>query len=165
MATTKITAPPGTPFIDLEREFDAPRDLVYRAHTDPDLLVRWLGPRRMTMTIDRFEVRDGGTWRYVHRGPDGDEHGFHGVFHGEPSPDLLVQTFEYEGAPGHVSLETLRLEERDGRTVLRARSVHGSVEARDAMVESGMEGGVNEGYERLDEVLAERMQAQRAGIG
>ncbi len=154
MATTRITAEPGLPFIDLEREFDAPRDLIFRAHTDPDLLVQWLGPRRLTMTIDRMEIRDGGTWRYVHREPDGTEHGFHGVFHGTPSVDGIVQTFEYEGAPGHISLESLKLEERDGRTVVRIHSVYQSVEGRDAMVESGMEQGVNEGYERLDELIA-----------
>ncbi len=153
MATTRITAEPGLPFIDLEREFDAPRDLIFRAHTEPDLLVQWLGPRRLTMTIDRMEIRDGGTWRYVHREPDGTEHGFHGVFHGTPSVDGIVQTFEYEGAPGHISLESLTLEERDGRTVVRIHSVHQSVEARDVMIESGMEQGVNEGYARLDELI------------
>ncbi len=153
MATTRITAEPGLPFIDLEREFDAPRDLIFRAHTEPDLLVQWLGPRRLTMTIDRMEIRDGGTWRYVHREPDGTEHGFHGVFHGTPSSDGIVQTFEYEGAPGHISLESLTLEDRDGRTVVRIHSVHQSVEARDVMIESGMEQGVNEGYARLDELI------------
>ncbi|MDQ3870215.1 MAG: SRPBCC family protein [Chloroflexota bacterium] len=152
MATTRITAEPGLPFIDLEREFDAPRDLIFRAHTEPDLLVQWLGPRRLTMTIDRMEIREGGKWRYVHREPDGTEHGFHGVFHGTPSNDGIVQTFEYEGTPGHVSLESLTLEERDGRTVVRIHSVYQSVEARDVMIESGMEQGVNEGYERLDEL-------------
>ena len=154
MGTTRITAEPGLPFIEIEREFDAPRDLVFRAHTDPELLVQWLGPRRMTMTVERLEIRDGGTWRFIHREPDGTEHGFHGVFHGTPSVDWMVQTFEYEGAPGHVSLESLTLEERDGRTLVRAHSVYQSVEARDAMIESGMEHGVNEGYERLDELVA-----------
>lgn len=154
MGTTRVTAEPGLPFIDIEREFNAPRDLIFRAHTDPELLVQWLGPRRLTMTVDRLEIRDGGTWRYVHREPDGTEYGFHGVFHGTPSVDGIVQTFEYEGAPGHVSLESLTLEERDGRTLVRAHSVYQSIEARDAMIESGMEQGLNEGYERLDELIA-----------
>jgi uncharacterized protein YndB with AHSA1/START domain len=138
----------------MEREFDAPRDLLFRAHTDPELLVQWLGPRRLTMVIDRFDARDGGSWRYVHREGDGTEYGFHGVFHGDPSPDGIVQTFEYEGAPGNVALETLTLEERDGRTVVRTNSVYQTVEARDAMVASGMEHGVNDGYDRLDELIA-----------
>jgi len=154
MATTTIAAPPGLPFVDISREFDAPRDLVFRAYTDPKLLVQWLGPRRLTMTIDRWDVRDGGAWRYVHRDADGTEYGFHGVCHGSPSIDNMVQTFEFEGAPGHVSLDSLELEERDGRTTVRAHSVFQSVQARDAMVEAGMEHGVNEGFERLDELIA-----------
>jgi uncharacterized protein YndB with AHSA1/START domain len=154
MTSTRITAEPGVPYIDMTREFDAPRDLLFRAHTDPELLVQWLGPRRLTMTVDRYDVRDGGAWRYTHRDPDGTEYGFHGVFHGTPSPDGIVQTFEFEGAPGHVSLDSLTFEEHGGRTTLRAHSVFQSVEARDAMVESGMETGVQEGYERLDELVA-----------
>jgi uncharacterized protein YndB with AHSA1/START domain len=154
MGTTKITADPGVPFIDFAREFDAPRDLVFRAHTDPELLAQWLGPAKYTMTVERLEVRDGGTWRYTHSGPDGAEYGFHGVFHGNPSPDSMVQTFEFEGAPGHVSLDTLTLEEKDGRTLARGRSVFQSVEDRDAMFQGGMADGMNEGYKRLDELLA-----------
>jgi uncharacterized protein YndB with AHSA1/START domain len=153
MGTTQLTAEPGTPQILITREFDAPREVLFRAFTDPQLLVQWLGPRRFEMIVDRYEVRDGGTWRYVHRDADGNEFGFHGVFHGDPSPDGMVQTFEFEGAPGHVSLDTLRMEERDGRTIIHMNSVHQSVEARDAMIASGMEGGLNEGFERLDELL------------
>ena len=153
MGTTRITAEPGMPFIDIEREFDAPRELVFRAHTDPELLVRWLGPRRLTMVVDRLDVRDGGSWRYVHRDADGTEHGFRGVFHGEPSVDGILQTWEFEGFPGHVSLERLTLEEHDGRTTLRIHAAYQSVEDRDGLIASGMEGGVNEGYERLDELL------------
>ena len=155
MTTTQVTAEPGTPYIDFTREFDAPRDLLFRAHTDPELLVQWLGPRRLTMVIDRYDVEDGGKWRYIHRDQDGTEYGFHGVFHGTPSPDGLVQTFEFEGAPGHVSLDWLTFEERDGRTVLHGHSVFQSVQARDAMVQSGMEGGLSEAYERLDELIPE----------
>jgi uncharacterized protein YndB with AHSA1/START domain len=108
------------------------------------------------MEIDRLEVRNGGTWRYRHREEDGSESAFHGVFHGDPTPDRIVQTFEFEGAPGHVSLDSVTLEEHHGRTVLRAHSVFQTVEARDAMVEAGMERGVQDGYERLDE-LVERL--------
>lgn len=154
MTSMQIIAEPGVPSVVITSEFDAPRELVYRAHIEPELLVQWLGPRRLTMTIDHQEVRDGGRWRFVHRDADGSEFGFHGVFHGEPSPEVTVRTFEYEGAPGHVSLETLTLEERDGRTLARTLSVYQSVEDRDAMVQSGMEKGVREGMERLEELLA-----------
>ena len=152
--TTAITAEPGIPQVIIEREFDAPRELLFRAYTDPELLAQWLGPRGLTMTVDHFDCRDGGTWRYVHTDPDGNRHGFHGVFHGDPSPDGIVQTFEYEGAPGHVQLETLTFEERNGKTLARTNSVFQSVEARDGMVQAGMEYGVKEGYERLDELIA-----------
>lgn len=153
MNTTRISAPAGLPFVDVEREFDAPRDLVFRAHTEPDLLAQWLGPRQYEMVVDRYEVRDGGTWRYIHRGGEDEAYAFHGVFHGTPTPDLMVQTFEYEGAPGHVSLEALTMEERGGRTIIRGHSTFQSVEDRDAMVEAGMEVGIREGYERLDELV------------
>ncbi len=154
MVKTQIVAEPGAPVIEISREFAASRALLFRAHTDPDLLVRWLGPRALTTTVDHFEVRHGGTWRYTSRDAAGNEYGFRGVFHGTPSPDGIVQTFEFEGMPGHVSLETLTFEERDGRTLLRAKSVFQSVEDRDRMIESGMEQGVVEGYERLDELIA-----------
>lgn len=154
MGTTQVTAEPGVPFIDVSREFDAPRDLIYRAHTDPELLAQWLGPRKYAMNIERWDVRDGGAWRFTHRDAEGNEYGFHGVFHGSPSPDGIVQTFEFDGAPGHVSLESLRLEERNGRTVVHTHSVYQSLEARDAMLQSGMADGMNEGYDRLDELVA-----------
>ena len=161
-AKTEILITPGTQQIIMTRTFDAPRELVFRAYTDPTLLIQWLGPRRMTMTIDRYEVRDGGSWRYTHRDDNG-EYGFHGVFHGDPSPDSVVQTNEFEGVPGHVSLETLTLEERDGKTLMRTNSVFQSVEDRDAMVQSGMEEGFNESMERLDELLARMKQAPGGG--
>ena len=159
-AKTQIIAEPGVPQIVITRAFDAPRALVYRAYTDPDLLARWLGPRRLTLTIERHDLRDGGTWRYIHRDTDGTEAGFHGVFHGTPSPDNLVRTFEYEGAPGHVSLETATFEDHDGKTLVRTNAVFQSVEDRDAMIQSGMESGVNEGMERLDELLARLVAAR-----
>jgi uncharacterized protein YndB with AHSA1/START domain len=154
MAKTIIVAPPDQQHILISREFAASREFLFRAHTEPDLLVQWLGPRDLTMTIDRLEVRDGGRWRYTHRDADGNEHGFRGVFHGDPSPAGIVQTFEYEGMPGHVSLETLTFEAGNGTTVIRSNSVYQSVEDRDAMIASGMESGLNEGYDRLDELIA-----------
>jgi uncharacterized protein YndB with AHSA1/START domain len=154
----KVTAEPGVPQVITERTFDAPRDLVFRAFTEPDLLIQWLGPRRLKMVIDRFETGHGGSYRYLHRDDDGNEYAFRGVFHGEPSPDRLVQTFEWEGMPGHVSLDTATFEERDGRTIVRTNSVFQTVEDRDGMVGSGMADGMSEGYEQLDELL-ERLEA------
>jgi uncharacterized protein YndB with AHSA1/START domain len=155
MGKTQITAEPGIPQIVITREFDAPRDLVFHAYTDPELIVQWLGPRDLTMAIDQYDVRDGGKWRYVSKDAEGNEYGFHGVFHGAPSPDGIVQTFEFEGVPGHVSLDTLTLEERDGRTLVRSVSSFQSVEDRDGMVASGMERGVHDSNERLQELLTE----------
>jgi uncharacterized protein YndB with AHSA1/START domain len=154
MATTEIAAPDGVPYIDLTREFEASREMLFRAYTEPELLVQWLGPRKYTLVIDRFELRDGGMWRYVHRAADGTEYGFHGVFHGQPSPDGMVQTFEFEGWPGHVALDSLRFEERGSTTVVHTHSVYQSVADRDAMVEGGMEAGVRDGFDRLAELLA-----------
>jgi uncharacterized protein YndB with AHSA1/START domain len=154
MTEIQITAEPGVPQVLTTRTFEAPRDLVFRAFTEPELLVQWLGPRRYTMTVERYDLRDGGSWRYVHADDAGNAFGFHGVFHGEPSPDGFVQTFEFEGAPGNVSMDTLTLEEHDGRTTVRTNSVFQSVEARDAMVQAGMAEGMSEGYDRLDGLVA-----------
>lgn len=158
MGKTEITAAPGIPQILISREFDAPRDLVFRAYADPELLVQWLGPRDLTMTVDQYDVRDGGKWRYISKDAQGNEYGFHGVFHGNPSPDGIVQTFEFEGTPGHVSLDTFTLEEQDGKTLMRSVSSFQSVEDRDGMIAAGMERGVYDSYERLTELLA-RLQA------
>jgi uncharacterized protein YndB with AHSA1/START domain len=152
-----ITAEPGVPQVITTRSFDAPRDLVYRALTEPDLLVQWLGPRKYTMTIVRYDLRDGGTYRYIHADDAGNAYAFHGVFHGDPTPDGMVQTFEFEGSPGNVSMDTLTLEERDGRTTVRTNSVYQSVEARDGMVQSGMAEGMDDGYDRLEELLGKRI--------
>jgi uncharacterized protein YndB with AHSA1/START domain len=153
MAKTEITAEPGMPQIIVTREFAAPRDLVFRAYTEPDLLAQWLGPRDLTMTIDRYDAHDGGTYRYIHTAADGTEFRFRGVFHGDPAPHAIVQTFEYEGTPGHVALDSISLEERDGTTLVRTVSSFSSVEDRDYMVVEGMEQGVRESSERLDELL------------
>ena len=154
---TIITAPPGEPYIDMEREFDAPAELVHRAYIEPDLVVQWLGPRKYEMVIERWDARDGGGYRYVHRDAQS-SYGFHGVFH-SMAPDNMVQTFEFDGAPGHVSLDSQKLEYiGNGRSRLRSRSVFQSVADRDAMAESGMEDGVEDGYNRLDELLVKLAQ-------
>jgi uncharacterized protein YndB with AHSA1/START domain len=154
MSKTQIDAPAGVPFGDLTREFDAPLELVRRAWTDPDLVKQWLGPRRLEMIIERWEPRAGGAYRYTHRDEAGNEFGFHGVFHSS-DPDNMVQTFEFEGMPGHVSLDKLALEDiGGGRTRAHIHSVYQSLQDRDGMVQAGMGDGVNEGFERLDELLA-----------
>jgi uncharacterized protein YndB with AHSA1/START domain len=156
---TTITAEPGKQELFVTREFDAPRELVFKAHTEPKLFVRWIGPRDLSTTLETFEPVSGGKWRFIQKDQDGNEFGFHGVFH-EVSPARLIQTFEFEGLPesGHVVLETMRLEDLpNGRTRLTTQSVYQSVVDRDGMIQSGMEHGVNEGYERLDEIL-EKME-------
>ena len=154
MSKTQITAEPGIPQITITREFNAPRDLVFRAHIEPELVAQWLGPRDLALAIDRWEARDGGTWRYVHTDAHGNTFGFHGVFHGDPSPQAIVQTFEFEGAPGHVALQTATFNDRGGSTLVRTVSAFQSVEDRDAMVASGMERGARDSGERLAELLA-----------
>lgn len=153
-AAIRVVAVPGATTIETERELNGPRDLVFRAWTDPALLAQWLGPRRLEMRVDAYEVRHGGAWRYVHIEADGTEYGFRGVFHGEPTPERIVQTFEFEGAPGHVALDTLILEDLGGRTLARTISSHQTVEARDAMLNNGMADGMEEGYVQLEELLA-----------
>lgn len=161
MGKTTISAPEGQPFIDMEREFDAPAALVHQAYVEPELVKQWLGPRKYEMVIDRWDARDGGSYRYTHK--DGEnEHVFRGVFH-SMAVDNMVQTFEYEGAPGHVSLDTQVIEDLGGgRSRMKSHSVFLSVEDRDAMVEAGMASGVEDGYDRLDELLA-RQQPVTAG--
>ncbi len=152
---TQIIADPGLPTVEIVREFDAPPEAVFRAHTDPELVVQWLGPRRLTMRIDHYDARTGGSYRYIHTDADGTEYRFYGAFHEVRPSERIVQTFTYEDYPDGVSLDTLTLEDLgDGRTRLRGLSVVDSMEARDAMIAGGMETGVREGYERLDELLA-----------
>ena len=156
MNKTKVVAEPGKQEFFITREFDAPREIVFKAFTDPKLYVQWLGPRGMKMTLEKFEPRPGGSWRYIHTDQQGNKYGFHGVNHEVLPPELLIDTFEFEGLPdkGHVSLEWARFEELPGkRTRLTVHSVFQSVADRDSMVGSGMEKGITESFERLDELL------------
>ncbi|HEY5186542.1 MAG TPA: SRPBCC family protein [Actinomycetes bacterium] len=151
---TQVIVDPRVPLVRISRQFDAPPEKVFRAHTDPTLVVQWLGPRRHDMRVDQWDCRTGGSYRYVHAS-DGNEYGFHGCFHEVRPAEVIVQTFTFEGVPDGVALERLVLEDLgNGRTRLTATSLVDSFEARDAFVSSGMEGGVREGYERLDELLA-----------
>ena len=158
---TTITAEPGKQELFITREFDAPRDLVFKAHTDRELYAQWLGPRDLTTTFDVFEPVNGGKYRFIQTDKEGNEFAFRGVTHEVLAPERIIGTFEFEGLPegGHVLLETTRFESLPGnRTRITTQSVFQSVEDRDAMIQSGMEHGVNDGYEQLDEVL-EKIQA------
>jgi uncharacterized protein YndB with AHSA1/START domain len=154
MALAQLTAEPAVPQIVVTREFATSREALFRAFTDPELLVQWLGSRDLILTIDHFDVRHGGTWRYRSLSPTGDEYWFRGVFHGTPSCDGITQTFEFEDMPGHVCLETVTFTERGGVTLLTQRTVFQSAADRDAALESNMADGINESMERLDELLA-----------
>ena len=156
---TKITSVPGKQEILITREFDAPRELVFKACTDPKLIPQWWGPRYLSTQVDKMDVRPGGQWRFINRDAEGKEYAFHGVYHEILAPQRIIDTFEFEGVPetGHVSLETLTLEELPGgRTRLTTQSVFQSVADRDGMLQSGMEEGVNETYDRLAELLNKR---------
>ena len=144
---------PGKQEIVMTGTFDAPLELVFKTITDPDLIPQWWGPSYLTTTVEEMDVRPGGKWRYVQRDPDGNVHAFHGVYH-DIRPERQVFTFEYEGTPGHVLLETLTLEDVDGKTKLIDQSVFQSVADRDGMVQSGMESGATEMMDRLGELLA-----------
>jgi uncharacterized protein YndB with AHSA1/START domain len=151
---TEIIADPDVPLVRIIREFDATPDKVFRAHTDPELLAQWLGPRGVEMRVEHYDCRTGGSYRYVHLS-DGNKYGFRGCFHEVRPSELIVQTFTFEGMPDGVALEKLVLEDLGGgRTRLIATSLVDSFEGRDGFLASGMEVGVREGYERLDEVLA-----------
>jgi uncharacterized protein YndB with AHSA1/START domain len=140
--------------IHSERVFEAPRDRVFAAFTDPQLIPEWWGPRDSTTVVEQMDVRPGGSWRIVIRHADGRETAFRGTYREVTRPERVVQTFEWEGMPGHVSVETATLEDLGERTRVIATSLFHTTEERDGMLASGMEGGMNETYARLDEVLA-----------
>lgn len=154
MSKLTVVVEPGKQEIFMTRMFDAPRELVFKAYTDPTLIARWWGLRQNTTLIDEMEARPGGKWRFVERDPDGQEFAFHGVYHDVVAAERIVQTFEFEGMPGHVVMETSTFEDVGGKTKVIAQSIFQSVADRDGMVASGMEYGAEEGYQRLDELLA-----------
>ena len=158
---TTITAEPGKQELFIIREFEAPRELVFKAYTDPELYVQWVGPRDLTMTIEKLDSYDGGSFRFVHE-RNGHKYTFFGVYHEVLVPVRIIGTFEFDGLPetGHVILGTTKFEELPGgRSRLVHQSVFQSVNDRDGMIQSGMERGVTEGYEKLDALLAEKRTA------
>ena len=151
---TEIEVDEKVPMVRITREFDAPPEKVFRAHVDPDLVAQWQGPRSLTTHIGHYDCRTGGSYRYVQTRGD-EEYGFYGSFHEVRPNELIVQTFCFEGMPDGVALERLEFEDLGGgRTRLVATSLVDSFEGRDAFVASGMETGIQEGYQRLDELLA-----------
>lgn len=158
---TATVTTPGEREIHIERVFDAPRDRVFAVYTDPQLIPEWWGPRGSTTVVDRMDVEVGGGYRFVTRYPEHGETAFRGTYREIAPPERIVQTFEWEGMPGHISVETATFEDLgDGRTLVRTVSLFHTGEERDGMVASGMEGGLNQTYQRLDELLA-RLEGQR----
>jgi uncharacterized protein YndB with AHSA1/START domain len=154
IAETTIEADPNVPIIRMTREFTGTPEQLFRAHTDPRLFAQWIGPSSMETRIEKWDARSGGSWRFVST-RDGEEHAFRGCFH-EVRPDRIVQTFTYEGDPDGVALETLWFEDLgNGRTRLRTQSLVDNFGSRDEWLKSGMEVGVNEGYAKLEEMLAD----------
>lgn len=160
MSKTTITAEQGKQEIVITRTFDAPRDLVFRTYTDPATISDWWGPRSLSTTVDRMEVKKGGVWRYVQRETNGNVHGHNGVYHEVAAPERIVNTYEYEGFPGSVGLVTTFFEELPGgRTKLTEVTLYPSVEVREGVLQSGMTEGAIELFERLEELLA-KLQAK-----
>jgi uncharacterized protein YndB with AHSA1/START domain len=152
-ADTGFTAEPGKQEVIITRLFDAPRHLVFKLMTDPKFIPQWWGPKYLTTTVERMDVRPGGSWRFIQRDDDGNQYAFHGVYHDITPSERLVYTFEFEGVPGHAVLETVTFEERDGQTFVTDRSVFQSVQDRDGMLKEDMQSGAVESMERLAGLL------------
>jgi uncharacterized protein YndB with AHSA1/START domain len=148
-----LTLPSDTQIV-MERNFDAPRELVFRAYTDPELIPQWWGLRAATTTVDQLDLRVGGKWRWVQTMPDGTEFGFRGEYRVVDPPTRLVSTFEFEGMPGHIAEDAAVFTDLDGKTKLTVTSTFASKEDRDGMIASGMEAGAIETWDRLSELLA-----------
>jgi uncharacterized protein YndB with AHSA1/START domain len=156
---TEITVPAGEPVIEVRRFLKAPPELVYRVCTEEEYLRRWFGPRRLVVSECDIDLRVGGTWRIVHRAPDGMEFVFYGEFLELEPPHRRVGTFIWEGAPEHQAVETLVLEAVEGGTMMTTTTRHSSVEARDMHVANGMEEGIIDSMERIAELLASVQEA------
>lgn len=153
-APTATFTTPSDREIRVERVFDAPRDRVFATFTDPELIPEWWGPRGTRATVDEMDVRAGGRWRFVVDTCEGEATAFRGTYREVTPPERIVQTFEWEGMPGHVAVETATFEDLGERTRLVTTSLFHTTEERDGMLHSGMQRGANETYARLDEVLA-----------
>lgn len=148
-----FVAETGRQDMNASRVFNAPREVVFGAFTNPELVAQWWGPKSLTTTVDELEPRAGGRWRFVHHDAEGNEYGFHGVYHDVVTPERMVYTFEFEGMPGHVLMETVTFEDLGAQTRVTTSSVFQSVEDRDGMISSGAEEGARESWDRLDALL------------
>lgn len=155
MAKTEFIFEAGKQEMTMTRVFDAPRELVFKAMTDPKLMPKWWGPRDHWTRVDKMDVKPGGSWRFINGDSSGNEYGFHGVYHSVDAPERIVQTFEFEGAPGHVALESVLLEELGDKTKLVQHAVYQAVEDLEAMLQTGMQTGATETNDRLAELLAD----------
>jgi uncharacterized protein YndB with AHSA1/START domain len=158
MTGMEIVAKPGMPQVLVTREFAAPPELLFRAYTEPDLLAQWLGPRELDITVNHLDARHGGRWQYTHTDARGERYSFHGLYHGTPTPEQIVQTYEFDRQPGMVYLNTITFERRGDRTVMRQNTVFPSVEDRDGYVRAGMEKGLHVSMASLDALVA-RLQS------
>jgi uncharacterized protein YndB with AHSA1/START domain len=149
---TALTLPSDLEIV-MERVFDAPRELVFKVYTDPEHIPQWWGPRYLTTTVDKMDVRPGGIWRYLQRDPNGNEFAFNGVYREIVTNERLVYTFEFELMAGHILVETVKFENLNGKTKVTVTSLFHSKEDRDGMLNSGMESGATESWDRLAELL------------
>jgi uncharacterized protein YndB with AHSA1/START domain len=153
MKRNDLYAEPGKQETVITQEFPAPREIIFKIFTEPMIIPQWWGPRYLTTTVDKQELIPGGSWRFVQRDTEGNVHCFHGVYHEIDTDNRMVYTFEYEGTPGHVILETVTFEDIDGGTRITEQAVFQSVADRDEMVQAGMEVGTRESFERINELL------------
>jgi len=158
MSQTTFVAEPGVPQFIVTRRFSAAPDLVFRAHIEPRLLERWLGPKTLSMTVDVLEPHHGGRWRYRHRDGHGNEYVFHGLYHGTPSAAGIVQTYEFDRQPGVIYLNTIHFDPAETGTVLRQNTVFQTVADRDGYIDGGAESGYGQSMERLENLLTTMME-------
>lgn len=161
MAKAEYKIEPGKQELFITRDFDAPRELVFKAFTDPKLVAQWFGPREYKTPVDKMEARPGGLWRFVQSDNKGNEFAFHGVHHDSVAPERIVATFEFEGVPGHVLLQTVTFEPLGEKTRMVEQLLFQSVADRDGIVASGMQEGSDDSMDRMAELL-ETMKGHRA---
>jgi uncharacterized protein YndB with AHSA1/START domain len=151
----RLIADPGVPQVVIIREFNAPRELLFRAYTEPELMARWLGPAGLELVVNQLDPRHGGRWRWTHYDPAGKGYAFHGLYHGTPTPERIVQTYEFDQQPGTVYLNLITFDETDGVTTLTQNTVFFAVEDRDLYVDGGMERGIRASMQQLDDLVTE----------
>jgi uncharacterized protein YndB with AHSA1/START domain len=158
----QVIAEPGVPQVIVIREFEAPRELLFRAYTEPDLVARWLGPAGLELIVNQLDPQHGGRWRWTHYDADGKGYVFHGLYHGTPTPERIVQTYEFDQQPGTVYLNLITFDEADGVTTLRQNTVFFAVQDRDLYVAGGMEQGIRASMQQLDDLVTELAKGGRS---